>query len=76
MPATADTADKLSLAPGAGEAVRQPIPATRFGGQDPRPAELVVAPMTDRQTVCWQLRVAVGLEEPDPDGGRQPARGW
>jgi hypothetical protein len=37
VPATADMADKISFAPVAGDAVRLPIPATRFGGQDPGP---------------------------------------
>jgi hypothetical protein len=42
VPATADPADKIRLVPVAGDAVHLPIPATRFGGQDPRAAELVV----------------------------------
>ena len=34
--------DKVSFDPVAGDAVRLRIPATRFGGQNPKLAELVV----------------------------------
>jgi hypothetical protein len=41
--ATADLVDKVSFAPVAGDAVRRRIPATRFDGQNPKLAELVVS---------------------------------
>jgi F5/8 type C domain len=41
--ATADMVDKVSFDPVAGDAVRLRIPATRFGGQNPRLAELAVS---------------------------------
>jgi hypothetical protein len=40
--ATADMVDKVSFDPVAGDAVRLRIPATRFGGQNPKLAELAV----------------------------------
>ena len=40
--ATADLVDKVSFDPVAGDAVRLRIPATRFGGQNPKLAELAV----------------------------------
>ena len=43
VPATADVVDQVSFEPVAGDAVRLQIPATRFGGQDPRLAELAVS---------------------------------
>jgi hypothetical protein len=43
VPATADVVDQVSFEPVAGDAVRPQIPATRFGGQDPRLAELAVS---------------------------------
>jgi hypothetical protein len=42
VPATADLVDKVSFDPVAGDAVRLRIPATRFGGQNPKLAELAV----------------------------------
>ena len=42
-PATADMVDKVSFDPVAGDAVRLRIPATRFGGQNPKLAELAVS---------------------------------
>jgi trehalose/maltose hydrolase-like predicted phosphorylase len=39
----ADMVDKVSFAPVPGDAVRLRIPATRFGGQNPRLAELAVS---------------------------------
>jgi hypothetical protein len=41
--ATADMVDKVSFDPVAGDAVRLQIPATRFGGQNPKLAELAVS---------------------------------
>jgi hypothetical protein len=41
--ATADMVDKVSFGPVAGDAVRLLVPATRFGGQDPKLAEPVVS---------------------------------
>jgi trehalose/maltose hydrolase-like predicted phosphorylase len=41
--ATADLVDKVGFAPVAGDAVRLRIPATRFGGQNPKLAELAVS---------------------------------
>ena len=43
VPATADMVDKVTFGPVAGDAVRLQIPATRFGGQGPKLAELVVS---------------------------------
>jgi hypothetical protein len=42
VPATADMVDEVSFEPAAGDAVRLRIPATRFGGQNPKLAELAV----------------------------------
>ena len=40
--ATADLVDKVTFGPVAADAVRLRIPATRFGGQNPKLAELAV----------------------------------
>ena len=40
VPATADMVDEVAFGPVAGDAVRLQIPATRFGGQNPKLAEL------------------------------------
>ena len=42
VPATADMVDEVSFEPAAGVAGRLRIPATRFGGQNPKLAELAV----------------------------------
>jgi hypothetical protein len=41
--ATAELVDKVSFEPVAGDAVRLRIPATRFGGENPKLAELAVS---------------------------------
>jgi hypothetical protein len=41
--ATADMVDKVAFEPAAGDALRLRIPATRFGGQNPKLAELTVS---------------------------------
>jgi hypothetical protein len=43
VPATADLVDKVTFGAVAGDAVRLRIPATRFGGQNPKLAELAVS---------------------------------
>ena len=43
VPATAAMVDKITFGPVAGDAVRLQIPATRFGGQNPKLAELAVS---------------------------------
>ena len=42
MPATTNMVDEVTFEPVAGDAVRLQIPATRFGGQNPKLAELAV----------------------------------
>jgi trehalose/maltose hydrolase-like predicted phosphorylase len=43
VPATADLVDEVAFGPVTGDAVRLKIPATRFGGQNPKLAELEVS---------------------------------
>ena len=42
VPATTNMVDEVTFEPVAGDAVRLQIPATRFGGQNPKLAELAV----------------------------------